>query len=107
MKGVTLPSLSQDFEWRPHPEMVLIYQVLNNVWKNYFPDSHEQYRFRILGRVLDQLYEIPMNAKITLGAMGGGHFIQYEEEAEIRPQLKSSPPRLGMSSKFRKQPTAV
>ena len=56
-------------------------------------ESTEQYTVHILGRVLDQLYEIPMSVEATVGVIGGGEYVQYEETADVPFQLKSSPPR--------------
>ena len=44
-------------------------------------DNQQQYTICILGRVLDQIYDIPIDRKLTLGAMGGSEF-QYSEETE-------------------------
>ena len=55
-------------------------------------ESTEQYTVCILGRILDQLYEIPMSVEATVGAIGGGEYVQYEETADVTSQLKSSPP---------------
>ena len=39
--------------------------------------NHDQhYHVRILGRVLDQIYDILMDAELTLGDIGGGKYIQ-------------------------------
>ena len=51
-------------------------------------DNQQQYTIRILGRVLDQIYDIPIDTELTLGAMGGSKF-QYSEETEpARGQLE-------------------
>ena len=42
-------------------------------------NADEQYQIRILGRVLDQIYDIPMDVKLTIGAAAGGDYVQYEE----------------------------
>ena len=63
-------------------------------------NADEQYHICILGRVLDQIYDIPMDVKLTVGATGGGDYLQYEEwDSPPRP-LHSAPegppyPRLG------------
>ena len=59
-----------------------------------------QYQIRILGRVLDQIHDIPMDVKFTIGAAAGGDYLQYEErDSPLRP-LHSAPkgpsyPRVG------------
>ena len=41
MSHFDYPSLSQDFEWKPHVEMALIYQVLTKqCLKKVFPTSN-------------------------------------------------------------------
>ena len=41
-------------------------------------NADEQYHISILGRVLDQIYDIPMDVELTIGA-AAGDYIQYEE----------------------------
>ena len=43
-------------------------------------NADEQYQICILGRVLDQIYDIPMDVELTIGAVGGGDYLQYEEQ---------------------------
>ena len=69
-------------------------------------ESTEQYTVHILGRVLDQLYEIPMSVEATVGAIGGGEYVQYKETADVTSQLKSSPPQQSTIVTFPKRPTA-
>ena len=42
-------------------------------------NADEQYQIRILGRVLDQIYDIPMDVELTIDAAAGGDYLQYEE----------------------------
>ena len=62
-------------------------------------NADEQYQIRILGRVLDQIYDIPMDVELTIGA-AGGDYIQYEEQDSPPRPLHSAPegppyPRVG------------
>ena len=43
-------------------------------------NADEQYQIRILGRVLDQIYEIPMDTELMIEVVGGGDYIQYDEQ---------------------------
>ena len=43
-------------------------------------NADEQYHIHILGRVLDQIYDIPMDVELMVGATGGGDYLQYEEQ---------------------------
>ena len=63
-------------------------------------NTDEQYQIQILGRVLDQIYEIPMDVELTIGVVGGRDYLQYEEQDSPQKSLHSAPegpsyPRLG------------
>ena len=53
-------------------------------------NADEEYQIRILGRVLDQIYEIPMDIELTIGAVGGGDYLQYEEHNSPPKPLHSA-----------------
>ena len=42
-------------------------------------NADEQYQICILGRVLDQIYDIPMDVELTVGAVTAGDYLQCEE----------------------------
>ena len=42
-------------------------------------NADEQYQICILGRVLDQIYDIPMDVELTIGAATAGDYLQCEE----------------------------
>ena len=44
-------------------------------------DSQQQYTIRLLGRVLDQIYDIPIDTELTMGAMASNKF-NYSEDTE-------------------------
>ena len=63
-------------------------------------NADKQYYIHILGRVLDQIYDIPMDIELTIGGVGGGDYLQYEEQDSPPRPLHSSPdgppyPRFG------------
>ena len=74
-------------------------------------NTQEQYTIRLLGRVSDQIYDIPVDTELMMGAARGPEF-RYEEETEVyQGQLRSAPvskpqPILG-SPKVRRQHTTT
>ena len=74
-----------------------------------FINADEQYHICILGRVLDQMYDIPMDVELTVGATGGGDYLQYEERDSPPRPLHSAPegpPYQRLGTPLVKLPTA-
>ena len=53
-------------------------------------DSQQQYTIRLLGRVLDQIYDIPIDIELTMGAMVSNEFDYSEDTEPAQGQLKGA-----------------